>query len=155
MKNKNQYQQDYEKSRAKEFQVENLLQTKYNLLTETTDDKVYHPWWDISSTSTTHNNRIIKWEVKYNSNYQVDSVVIEACKIVDECKIPSGLSITEADYYILCFEDDSNFYAIKVEKLKELVANFKHIKKHVGYDKNNYQLQIFPKAYLLQFAITL
>lgn len=46
----------------------------------------------------------------------------------------SGISITEADYYIYLIEGESNYYIIPVEKIKELIASGAyHTQRKVGY----------------------
>lgn len=146
------YKNDYDKSRKKEIEFEAYIKAKYNLLTENSSTAGYFADWDISTTATSHNNKITKFEVKYNSNYKKDKVIIETAKIIDEVKHPSGLSATQADYYVLTFEEpDTNFYLISVEKLKEMVASNKG-KKEVNCDQAGYQLFIYDKKYFLQFC---
>lgn len=150
------YKNDYKKSRKAEIEFEHHLQHYYNIKTENSANKGYFPDWDISSTAET--GHITKYEVKYNSNYfDVDfpkgTVVIEAARIVDKMTIPCGLTLTKADYYVFQFQNDSNFYLIKVDTLKQLVANSKLKEKKIIYDKNNYQLHIFNKAFILQYCI--
>lgn len=142
------YKQDYEKSRQKEFKFQKRLENKYKLLTEVTDENEYFPYWDISSTATTKNNRVITFEVKYNSKYKEEKVFIELCRFEGETKIECGLSKTIADYYILTFQDDENFYCIKTDELRKLCKEYSPYKELI-YDKNNFQLAMFDKKWLL------
>lgn len=68
-------------------------------------------------------------EVKYDSMAQkTNNIAIEVWNTKkDE---PSGLNITEADLWIHCLNDDTNItvWAIKVDRLKEVVKEMKPLK---------------------------
>ncbi len=146
------FKHDYEKSRQKEQEFENYIKSRYKLQTENSSLLGDYPNWDVSTTANTkHNNKVTTFEVKYNADYGNNKVVIENCKIVDEIRIPCGLSLTSADWYVLSFENDSNWYIIPTLKLKELVDDVKS-EKFIVYDQNNYQLHIFDKPWLLSFC---
>lgn len=145
------YKKDYEKSRQREKAFAALLITRNNLA-EDSSNKGYWPNWDISCTSST--GTISTFEVKYNSTYRKDNVIIETCRIIDKKIHPSGLSSTQADYYVLTFENDDAFYIIPTAKLKELVESNKGLKER-SYDKAGYQLTVFQKKWLLSFATKL
>lgn len=148
------YKKDYERSKKAEDTFEALLASKYNLLTSNTANKGYFPFFDVESTSTT-TGAVCKYEVKLNACYlDKEDVVIENCRLVDEKIHPSGLSLTEADYYIFKFECDTNFYMIPVLKLKELVATPNPNKRFI-VDKKGFQLHIFTKDYLLPLCTIL
>ncbi len=142
----NQFEKDYEQSRKQEIRLEEYL-NHLDQYTENSSKKGYFPDWDISSTSTTTGS-IATYELKYNNDYATNNVVIENCRIIDQQKHPSGLTSTKADYYVLAFENDSNFYLIPTQKLKDLV-NSNKTPKRILTDKNGYQLYIFSKDYLL------
>ena len=143
------YKADYERSLEQEKRFEAYIKSKYKLLTESSQSKGYFPDWDISTTGTgKHAGKVTTFEVKLNDNYKQNTIVIETCKIVDEVKHPSGLSLTNSDYYVLCFPNDDNWYIINTNLLKQLVDDLQS-KKYIIYDKNNYQLHIFDKPWLL------
>lgn len=59
-------------------------------------------------------------EVKFDRMVnETGNVAIELHKILNDEKLPSGLSITEADYYVYKLSD--KFYSIKTKKLKDLI----------------------------------
>lgn len=142
------FKSDYEKSREREIALEKHLQDTYKVLTENSSEKGDFPNWDISSTGTGKNaNKITTFEVKYVGT---ENVVIENGRIIDSVLHPTGLSLTDANYYVICFNGDSSFYLIPVTKLKELVADTKN--KKTIYDRNNFKLHIFEKEFILQFC---
>lgn len=147
-----QFDIDLEQGKKIEQKVEAFLNEKYPfILTENSSNKGLFPYWDISTTSTT-NNKITKLEVKYLRNNSNNNVVIENGRIVDEAYLPTALGVSESDYYIMVFENDVNYYSIPTQKLKELCADDTQTNKWIMFDTNGYQLTIFTKEFLLQFA---
>ena len=143
------YNTDYTKSRKEEIRFENYLKTRKGVITENSSDKGCFNSWDISITSTTKNDLVTTYEVKYNSNYSNNTIAFEIHHLINDVKVNSGLSATAADYYILTLENDPNFYMIETEKLRELCRTT-HPQKFLHYDKNNYLLAVFNKDYIIK-----
>jgi hypothetical protein len=136
------YKKDYEKSRALELKVQKHLQNEYKVQTEITQSDEYFPYWDISTTATTKQNKITKFEVKWVGNYIADVVYIELGHFIQGKLHPTGLYITTSDHYILGFEKQPNkFYMVSTQKLKELVETKQYSK--LIFDSNDYMLAIF------------
>jgi len=146
-----QFDHDNNKGRKAEILFEQYLVARNNQ-TENSSLKGNFSLWDISCTSFTSN--VSTFEVKAQSHYHVDNVIIETCRIVDEQKTPSGLSATQADYYVFLFEGDPAFYVIKTTKLKLMVESNKG-NKVITYDANGYQLYCYDKAFFKKKCIKL
>ena len=148
------FKKDLEKSAQAEREFEDLLHNVTpNLLSENSSLRGNFPKFDISTTSTT-TGAITKYEVKHNDCYLSGNVVIENCRIIEHVKHPSGLALSESDYYVFKFECDTNFYLIPTLKLKKLVED-KDPKKSFVVDKNGFMLYIFPKEYFTSHCFTL
>jgi hypothetical protein len=143
-----QFKTDLEISQIKELEFEQYIKTKYQVLTENSQDKGWFPDWDIRITAQTKNNLISTFEVKYNKAYEQNTIVVEECKIVNEEKIPSGISLSTADYYVFTIENDNNWYIIKKEKLFSLIR-MKTTKRYIIVDKNGFMIQVFDKPWFL------
>ena len=140
------YRKDYEKSIRAEREFEDLLhQAIPDLKSENTQNKGYYPNFDVSTTSTT-TGQVTRYEIKHNDCYLSGNVVIENCRIIDHVKHPSGLALSQSDYYVFKFECDTNFYLIPTNRLRELVES-KDPKKYFVIDKNGFMLYIYPKDY--------
>lgn len=149
------YKTDYEKSRQREIEFESFIKTKYKgLLTENSESKGLFSSWDISTTATNHDNKITTFEVKYNSIYPKgtfgshNTLCIEDGKIIDGYEHPSGINISQSNYYCLTFESEPNtFFIIPTHKLKELIEDSSIPKKTVY--SNGYRIQVLPKDLIL------
>lgn len=142
------YKKDYEESRIKELKFESFLKDEMGFKTETTDPAKYFPYWDISSTGCTCENKskVTRYEVKYLR--QNKTIYIENGQMVNGKLIPCGLSITKANFYVFTFKDDEYFYLISVKKLKELVNQ----NTNIYFDKNSYQLSVFPAEEIINYC---
>jgi hypothetical protein len=143
-------------SKEKEEIFGNFL-SKLNWPIEYAPLEVFYEY-DIITTATTMNNKIIRFEIKYNKNYTNDVVVIEECQLINpingEYEIKEcGLTATKSDYYIIFFQGEKNPWKIKTEKLKELIKNSKR-NKHISlfFDKNKYRCYTINKPYFKTIA---
>lgn len=143
------FKSDLEISQQKELEFEQYIKTKYSALTENSQHRDYFPDWDVKITATTKNNKVTTFEVKYNKAYEQNTVVVEECKIVNETRIPTGISLSNADYYVFTIQYDNNWYIIKREKLFDLIKNTKHPNRYMIRDKNDWIIQVFDKPWFL------
>ena len=143
------FKSDLEISQQKEREFELYMKTKYSALTENSQNKDYFPDWDVKITATTKNNLISTFEVKYNKAYKQNTIVVEECRIINGERIPSGISLSNADYYIFTIENNPNWYMIKKEKLFKLIEETKSPNRYMIRDKNDFIIQIFDKPWFL------
>jgi len=145
---------DLKKSQEVERQFEQHIQSKYKCLTENSQHLGEFPYWDVRSTATsiTNSGKVATYEVKWNDDYTTHpankwksgSFVVETGKIIDQVVHPSGISATNSDYYVIKFENDSNFYLIPTQKLQELTQSTKG-QKYLVHTKTNYIIQVMDK----------
>ena len=64
--------------------------------------------------------------------------------------IPSGISITKADYY--CIKSVDNYYIIPVKYIKDLIKTNEFKTKHCGY-KSYSSCYLIPSYHFIQFQI--
>jgi hypothetical protein len=140
---------DLEISHKKELEFEEYIKTKYGVLTENSQDKGNFPDWDIRITATTKNNKVTTFEVKYNKDYAQNTIVVEECRIINQERIPTGISLSNADYYVFSIENNPNWYIITKEKLFKLIKETKFPNRYMIRDKNDWIIQIFDKPYFL------
>jgi hypothetical protein len=143
------FQTDLEKSIEKEIAFETYMKTKYGVQTENSRDKGNFPDWDLRITATTKNNLVSTYEVKYNKDYAQNTIVVEECRIINEERIPTGISLSKADYYVFAVENDINWYIIKKEKLFNLIRNTKSPNRYMIRDKGDWIIQVFDKPFFL------
>ena len=147
------YQRDYTIGAKAEELFENYLRIQYTCRTESMQCLGYFPGYDISTTAVT--GTVMKYEVKYNSRYDKDrdftngTLVVEMAKSRDGCSVPSGISISTADYYAFVLEGSDAFYIIKTDELKALCNNPKLAKKKLLTDKNGFLIAIFDLPFIL------
>lgn len=153
------FNSDLKKSQEVERQFEEYIQSKYGSITENSQNKGNFNDWDVRSTATsiTNSGKVATFEVKWNDDYsnhhankfKSGSFVCETGKIIDEVVHPSGLSLTNSDYYTIKFENDSNFYLIPTKKLKELTQSPKG-QKYSVITKTNYIIQVMDKNWFIK-----
>lgn len=81
----------------------------------------HHPEYDMEVTNPA-TGETKTYEVKYDKmRCETGNVPVEVGKIVKGVGLPSGLSITTADYHVYKFQSFPNWYIIETSKLKELV----------------------------------
>lgn len=95
--------------------------------------------WDIESNGK-------RFEIKTNfyeyKKYRHPMIIIE----VESNGVPSGLSVTTADYYILYYPFENMFYIESVENIKEMVASGKY-DKVVGGRNNLATMYQVPRSH--------
>jgi len=134
------FKQDLEFSQVIELEFEQYILNKYKCFTENAQDKGLFPDWDISITgNTTNTGRISTFEIKYNRNYSQQTIVIEEI----------AFNNSNADYYILRVEDDSNWYMIRKSKLNDLIYTKCDFRKTVCTYGENKIIFIFDKELFL------
>lgn len=102
-----------------ERMVMNHLSTRGWKILEISD----HSYWDIKASI---NGKISTFEVKTNyyeyKNFRHPKIVIETMSN----GVPSGLSVTTADFYILYYPFENMFYVERVEDIKNMIKSGKY-----------------------------
>ena len=143
------FKSDLEISQKKELEFENYMKTKYSAITENSQDRDYFPDWDVKITATTKNNQVSTYEIKYNKAYEQNTIVVEECRIINGERKPSGISLSNADYYVFTVEHNTNWYMISKTKLFRLITNTKSPNRYMIRDKNDFIIQVFDKPWFL------
>ena len=89
----------------------------------------------------------ISYECKLDTNLAKNSTMF--CEYLSR-NIPSGISITKADYY--CIKSVDNYYIIPTKFIKDLIKTNEFKTKHCGY-KSYSSCYLIPSYHFIQFQI--
>ena len=89
----------------------------------------------------------IKYECKLDTNLSKYKTMF--CEYLSR-NIPSGISITKADFY--CIKSVDNYYIIPVQYIKDLIKTNEFKTKHCGY-KSYSSCYLIPSYHFIQFQI--
>ena len=89
----------------------------------------------------------IKYECKLDTNLSKYKTMF--CEYLSR-NIPSGISITKADYY--CIKSVDNYYIIPVQYIKDLIKTNEFKTKHCGY-KSYSSCYLIPSHHFIQFKL--
>ncbi|GAA4326110.1 hypothetical protein [Flaviaesturariibacter amylovorans] len=92
-------------------------------------------------------NRTTTFEVKYDKMAsKTGNIAVEYCKIRDEEEsTPTGISTTQADYWVFSFPGDPTFYTVPTTTLKSLISERKYMRTVSGGDNYWSRMYLFPK----------
>lgn len=134
---------DLKNSQQKENEFVKALLGK-NLTGETTQDLEDFAAYDVSATGST--GKVSYYEVKCNTLGFTAKTFVELAKVKAGYEIPSGLSVSKADYYVFTFKDNPKFYILRTSKLKKLKYE------HIYVDRYGYKLGILNTETLLSLC---
>ena len=89
----------------------------------------------------------ISYECKLDTNLTKNNTMF--CEYLSR-NIPSGISITKADFY--CIKSVDNYYIIPVKYIKDLIKTNEFKTKHCGY-KSYSSCYLIPSYHFVQFQI--
>ena len=89
----------------------------------------------------------ISYECKLDTNLSKNNTMF--CEYLSR-NIPSGISITKADYY--CIKSVDNYYIIPVKFIKDLIKTNEFKTKHCGY-KSYSSCYLIPSHHFIQFKL--
>ena len=89
----------------------------------------------------------ISYECKLDTNLTKNSTMF--CEYLSR-NIPSGISITKADYY--CIKSINDYYIIPTKFIKDLIKTNSFTTKHCGY-KSYSSCYMIPSHHFIQFKL--
>ena len=124
-----------------------LLEDEFISIIKQEEDIVHIPIRDKAFSDYDFIINEIKYEVKLDNNITKYNTMF--CEYLSR-NIPSGISITKADYY--CIKSEDNYYIIPTKFIKDLIITNEFKTKHCGY-KSYSSCYLIPAHHFKQFLL--
>lgn len=148
------FKSNLSKSQSQENQFSQTLQQIGYTATTTQSDGSFKPY-DVCATIP-NSNIELKYEIKLDLRAcDTGNIAVELFKELNGERTMTGLSATQADFYVYTFPGDANFYIIHVDVLKNLVRNKQYTKRCFGGNGGYFVLALFNKKFFLDHCMIL
>jgi hypothetical protein len=132
-----------------------LQQLGYN--TTTTQDKGSFKGYDVTASIPNCSGCTLQYDIKHDQlAHTTGRIAVELWKELNGKRYPSGLTATQADFFVYSFpEDDAHFYLIHTRILKNLIKAKQHIRTVMGGNGGWFKIALFEKDWFLSRCMIL